>query len=92
MSVNGVATDSVMREESAVSSPNTGGAGGGVDYSQTNIQVQGVDESDIIKTDGNYIYYYNSSDNYVYIVSITDKKVAKKIKIPDTFYSPVLYL
>jgi len=26
------------------------------DYSETNIQVQGVDEADIIKTDGNYIY------------------------------------
>lgn len=26
------------------------------DYSETNIQVMGVDEADIIKTDGNYIY------------------------------------
>lgn len=26
------------------------------DYSQTNIQVEGVDEADIVKTDGNYIY------------------------------------
>jgi len=26
------------------------------DYSKTNVQVQGVDESDIIKTDGDYIY------------------------------------
>lgn len=27
------------------------------DYSTTNIQVEGVDEADIIKTDGKYIYY-----------------------------------
>ena len=27
------------------------------DYSETNTQVQGVDEADIIKTDGQYIYY-----------------------------------
>lgn len=27
-----------------------------VDYSQTNVQVAGVDEADIVKTDGNYIY------------------------------------
>ena len=27
-----------------------------LDYSETNIQVEGVDEADIIKTDGNYIY------------------------------------
>ncbi|KYK26243.1 hypothetical protein AYK26_05540 [Euryarchaeota archaeon SM23-78] len=26
------------------------------DYSETNIQVEGVDEADILKTDGNYIY------------------------------------
>lgn len=27
------------------------------DYSSTNIQVEGVDEADIVKTDGEYIYY-----------------------------------
>ena len=26
-------------------------------YSETNIQVEGVDEADIVKTDGDYIYY-----------------------------------
>jgi uncharacterized secreted protein with C-terminal beta-propeller domain len=31
------------------------GMGGG-DYSQTNIQVAGVDEADLVKTDGEYIY------------------------------------
>lgn len=30
---------------------------GKADYSETNIQVKGVDEGDIIKTDGNYIFY-----------------------------------
>lgn len=29
------------------------------DYSTTNVQVQGVDEGDIVKTDGNYIYQVN---------------------------------
>ena len=32
-------------------------AGGGLDYSETNVQVVGVDEADIVKTDGSYIYY-----------------------------------
>jgi len=31
-------------------------AAGALDYSRTNIQVEGVDEADIIKTDGTYIY------------------------------------
>lgn len=30
------------------------------DYSTTNIQVQGVDESDVVKTDGQYIYQVNN--------------------------------
>ncbi len=30
-------------------------------YSQTNVQVKGIDESDIIKTDGEYIYFVNRS-------------------------------
>jgi uncharacterized secreted protein with C-terminal beta-propeller domain len=29
----------------------------GIDYSGTNVQVKGVDEADIVKTDGSYIYY-----------------------------------
>ncbi len=29
------------------------------DYSTTNVQVQGVDEADIVKTDGTYIYQVN---------------------------------
>jgi len=38
----------------------------GTDYSETNVQVQGVDEADIMKTDGKYGYFV-SGDN-VYIV------------------------
>ena len=34
--------------------------GGSDDYSTTNIQVAGVDEGDIIKTDGEYIYQVNA--------------------------------
>jgi inhibitor of cysteine peptidase len=36
------------------------------DYSETNIQVKGVDEADIIKTDGNYIY--TISGNTLFII------------------------
>ncbi|MDR1533219.1 MAG: beta-propeller domain-containing protein [Clostridiales bacterium] len=36
------------------------------DFSATNVQVQGVDEADIIKTDGQYIYY--RGDDRVYVV------------------------
>jgi len=38
---------------------------GAADYSQTNIQVEGVDEADIIKNDGEYIYCILNSSLYV---------------------------
>lgn len=33
---------------------------GKVDYSTTNVQVQGVDEADVVKTDGEYLYQVNN--------------------------------
>lgn len=62
------------------------------DFSKTNVQVEWVDESDIVKTDGKYIYYYNDTDKFVYIVTSADLQIVKKIKLPDTFYNPVLYI
>lgn len=62
------------------------------DFSKTNTQVEWVDESDIVKTDWNYIYYFNDSDKYVYIVKSGTLEIIKKIKVPNNFYSPVLYI
>ncbi|MBR5248381.1 MAG: beta-propeller domain-containing protein [Lachnospiraceae bacterium] len=41
-------------------------------YSKTNVQTQGVDESDIVKTDGAYLYVV--TDNRVHIVDIRKGK------------------
>ena len=46
------------------------------DYSKTNIQVENVDEADITKTDGDYIYSISENN-----VVITDVKDPKNIKI-----------
>lgn len=35
------------------------------DYSTTNLQVAGVDEADIMKTDGNYVYLLDYNDLYI---------------------------
>jgi uncharacterized secreted protein with C-terminal beta-propeller domain len=40
-------------------------AGGSVEYSGTNIQVAGVDEADILKTDGKYIYYASGNRFFI---------------------------
>ena len=36
------------------------------DYSKTNVQVEGVDEADIVKNDGKYIYAVLGNSNYYY--------------------------
>jgi inhibitor of cysteine peptidase len=46
-----------VMEEAAVAAPQAADTtASGKDFSETNVQVQGVDEADIIKTDGDYIY------------------------------------
>jgi len=70
------------------------------DYSKTNTQVLWVDEADIIKTDWDYIYYFNSKweyreNKYIYIVDSSDPKnlkVVKKIKVPSFFNNTQLYV
>jgi len=48
--------DGVLMAAQAETATANGKASDSGDYSETNVQVQGVDEADIIKTDGNYIY------------------------------------
>ena len=45
-----------------------------IDYSKTNIQVPGVDEPDIVKTDGTYLYLV--SNNTVIIIKATPVAIA----------------
>jgi inhibitor of cysteine peptidase len=97
MSVDGA----LETEQSAKSvSEDSASAWGEDDFSSTNTQVLGVDESDIVKTDGKYHYYYNETQKAVYIVqtsktgisSKNDLEVVKKINIPESFYGIELYV
>lgn len=72
-----IGIDSVGSTESSSSSSNT------KDYSTTNIQVENVDEADIVKTDGDYIYSILSEDNVI----ITDAKDPKQPKVVATIQS-----
>lgn len=42
------------------------------DYIGTNVQVEGVDEGDIIKTDGNQIYYASRYQNKIQVITVGD--------------------
>lgn len=64
------------------------------DYSKTNIQVENVDEADIVKTNGKYIFYVVS--NKIVIVDIQNKakmnKVAEITFENDNFKPSELYI
>lgn len=77
-------TTSVAQETKSVS--------GKSDFSKTNTQVKWVDESDIIKTDWKYVYYYNANQRLIYIIDTTENKVLKKIALPKSFNQPVLHI
>lgn len=56
-------------------------AGSAINFSQTNIQVEGVDEADIVKTDGDYIYAISGSSLYIVdAVPGKDASVLSKIQ------------
>ena len=55
------------------------------DYSTTNIQVAGVDEADIVKTDGKYIYTVSKNNITISQAYPSEKaKLLSKIKISDS--------
>lgn len=62
-------TDGIAQEEKSSSS----------DYSNTNVQVDNVDESDIVKTDGEFIYYVTKGS--VYIVNAQELKIVSKMEV-----------
>lgn len=60
------------------------------EISPNNNQVEGVDESDIIKTDGKYIYVFSYEDNNIRIIRAgKNPKLVKKIKISSENFKPV---
>ncbi len=54
-------------------------------YSKTNLQTEGVDESDIVKTDGSYLYIV--SNHFVRIVDVRGEKMRDTGRIPVTLSS-----
>jgi hypothetical protein len=50
-----------------------GGAGASPDYSHTNVQVEGVDEADFVKNDGEFIYLLNQGNLVIVDASPADE-------------------
>ncbi len=86
-------TVQVVTEE-AVPAENRGAVAdsGNTKHSSTNTQVEGIDEADIIKTDGKYLYYAGS--NAVRIIKVDGPKLTEvyTIKVPDEKYIQEIYV
>ncbi len=79
------ATTAGAQKDESTTTPN-------LDYSETNIQVQGVDEADIIKTDGNYLYYISKEQLFILKAYPADgAEILSKIEFKD-FYPTELFI
>ncbi len=90
---DGMVTDDAAIEESApTASPNFNT--GNKDFGETNNQEDGVEEGDIVKTDGKYLYIANENKNSVTIVDASGEKmeIASKIDVPNLYNVNEIYL
>lgn len=61
----------------------------GADYTKTNVQVEGVDEADIVKTDGQYLYQVNKQRVVVArVFPATEMKIVSTLDFEDSNFSP----
>lgn len=70
MIYNGISVDAALPQTA-------NGTSSSKDYSTTNVQVENVDEADVTKTDGSYIY--SISDNNVVITDVRDESNIKVV-------------
>lgn len=68
--------EAVSSDSAATGLQTSSAAGSAADHSGTYLQVEGIDEADIVKTDGRYIYFVNNNKEVV-IYSAEDGKTEK---------------
>lgn len=79
---NGIASEehetaAAPSADSSAAPDSAGGSNRG--YSETNVQVEGIDEADVVKTDGNYLYI--GGNNVVRIIKTDQGKLEDKTSI-----------
>ncbi|MFA6100175.1 MAG: beta-propeller domain-containing protein [Patescibacteria group bacterium] len=82
-----------MAQKSAVpTSAGTDNAASAADYSGTNVQVQGVDEADLVKQDGSYVYHLTKNRLEISrvkpvnkITLVSDTEMDKDVQVTDMY-------
>lgn len=98
----GFVTEESVADSAAVSEANTMSAGsalaktdaGAGDYSETNVRQEGVDEGDVVKTDGTYLYVLKDNSDQISIVDTRDNtmKEIQTIEVEDADSISEFYL
>ena len=78
LGINGIPMDTVLTVPEASDDANTQKA---EDTTSTNLQEEDVDESDILKHNDKYIFFYNRSQNIIHISTFSDHATAQKSSI-----------
>ncbi len=87
----GVMMDAMVSATGGAKSAGAPVASGAEEYSQTNVQVEGVDEADFVKNDDKYIYL--AQDNKLIIVDAFDEKeIVSETDLPKNAYASNLFL
>lgn len=81
-----VVEDAEVRNEGTADSASAEGEGSPY-YSGTNVQVEGVDEGDIVKTDGNYLYVVRDYELIILQVSGADVTEVSHIMVGSAVYN-----
>lgn len=88
--------DTLLKSEAMTATEQYAGAvnDAAADFSATNVQVAGVDEADLVKTDGSYIYQVNNNRVLIINAGPADKmQLVSTIKFDDAGFKPAdLYL
>lgn len=83
--------DAGMKEMKADAAP--AGVEENTAYSGTNVQVEGVDEADLVKTDGKYIYRVDGRDLLIIqAVPAAQMKLVARISLKDSLEAREIYL
>ncbi len=62
------------------------------DHSKTNVQVDGIDEGDLIKTDGKYIYFVDGSSVSIYEAAGENSSRAGSVELGEDIYAYSMYV
>ncbi|MFH1218520.1 MAG: beta-propeller domain-containing protein, partial [Candidatus Peregrinibacteria bacterium] len=82
-----------MSKESGAEMGTNGGGLGADEYSSTNVQVENVDEADIVKNDGKYVYYLRGEEVRIVDAYPPDQmEEVSKVTFDESFWPSEMYV